>query len=840
MTRVDIEYRTGVRRRIAAGARLVGSWDADGRPSDAWASAPMTATIGPDGCMAFRARVTLDVHTPTTFRWGVWLVRDDGSQFWGIPGEVADPASTDQVLSLDLGPDVPAEMSTTFTLSSHHFLGAVPVAAPAPADDVRDDTAGDVDSENGSDSASDGASDGEGEGKGESESTGTAADAERILFRVWAPHARAVEVAFGGESGYIADDGHGEDAAIARLPMRPGPDGVWEASAAGFAGWAGRRYLYRVTREDGSVAWRTDMYSRQQCGGGDVNPRGAHYDGTAADLDGTVSCSVVVDPRPQPADFWADEFDPASPVPRRVEDLVIYELHVGALGFGETRAGTFADAVAFVDYLADLGVNAVELLPVLEFSGTRSWGYGTSHFLAVEKSAGGRDGLAGFVRACHRRGIAVLVDLVFNHYTQDAERAAWMYDTTTPSHNGYYWYEGSDADHADFPDGGYVDNLSSGYAPRYREEQVRALFVASAVALLEEFHVDGFRLDQTTSIHLYNALHADGRTAAAANVAGRKFLRELCQTLKTVAGDVILIAEDHSGRDAVTRPAPAGGLGFDARWYVDFYHHLIGDKGEGPEYARLLDTAGRDLAGPLAMGLFAGALAGSADRTVVYPESHDEAGNSEHSERNILVSVNDAPLVGETRWYAEARIRCVTALSLLAPGTPMFLMGDEVGATKAYTYNHFTEDKEDLHGLRETTGAGLFAAHRDLARLRLASSAARSRDVEILHTNDPARVIAFRRWSGPIAGETRSEELLVVVSLNNASFPSYLLRHPSLSGAPWHLRLSTDAAIYGGRGAPAAPAPALIPTADGTVDLPLPAVAALVFERTGGERTGGG
>jgi 1,4-alpha-glucan branching enzyme len=806
MTRVDVEYRTGVRRRIAVGARLVGSWDEAGRHSDTWASMPMTAAVGPDGCPVFRATVTLDASTPTTFRWGVWLARDDGSQFWGIPGEVADPASTDQVRTLELGPTAPAKVSATFTLSSQHFLGAVAgrsagadgdaSAAPAPAP----------------------------------------APADQILFRVWAPHARGVEVAFGGESGYIADDGQGEDVGAARLPMRPGPGGVWEAAADGFAGWAGRRYLYRVTREDGSVGWRTDMYSRQQAGGGDVNPRGARYGGTAADLDGTVSCSVVVDPRPAAAGFWNDELDPTHPLPRRVEDLVIYELHVGALGFGTTTAGTFSDAVAFVDYLVDLGVNAVELLPVLEFSGSRSWGYGTSHFLAVEKSAGGRDGLARFVRACHRRGLAVIVDMVFNHYTQDADRVAWMYDTTTPSHNAYYWYEGSDADHAEFPDGGYVDNLSSGFAPRYGDEQVRALFVASAVALLEEFHVDGFRLDQTTSIHLYNALHADGRPVGAANVAGRKFLRELCQTLRMVAPDVILIAEDHSGWDAVTRPAAAGGLGFDATWYVDFYHHLIGDKGEGPQYARLLETAGRDLTGPLAMGLFAGALTGAANRTVVYPESHDEAGNSEHSERNILVAVNDAPLVGETRWYAEARIRCVTALALLSPGTPMFLMGDEVGAAKAYTYDHFSEEKEDLHGLRAGAGAGLFAAHRDLALLRRGSAAARSREIEILHTNDPARVLAFRRWPAHAAGSEQTEqnaeiggELLIVVSLNNEPFPSYLLRHPSVAGAPWRLRLSTDAARYGGRGGPAAET--LAPGADGALDLALPAITALVFER---------
>jgi 1,4-alpha-glucan branching enzyme len=447
----------------------------------------------------------------------------------------------------------------------------------------------------------------------------------------------------------------------------------------------------------------------------------------------------------------------------------------------------------------------------------------------VEKSAGGRAGLAAFVRACHREGIAVLVDLVFNHFTQDAERAEWMYDTTTPSHNSYYWYEGTDADHAAFPDGGYVDNLSSGWAPRYSAAQVRALFVASAVALLEEFHVDGFRLDQTTSIHLYNSLHADGSAVGAANVAGRKFLRELCQTLRTIAPEVILIAEDHSGWDEVTEPAPSGGLGFDARWYVDFYHHLIGDKGEGPEYARLLDTAGQDLTGPLAMGLFAGALVGSANRTVVYPESHDEAGNAEHSERNILVAVNNAPLVGETRWYAEARIRCVTALSLLAAGTPMFLMGDEVGATKAYTYDHFTENKEDLHGLRAGTGAGLFAAHRDLVRLRLASPAARSRNIEVLHTNDAGRVIAFRRWS-----DAAGDELLVVTSLNNAPFASYLLRHPSLAGAPWLRRLSTDDPAYNGRGTGATGGDGVIPAADGTVDLRLPAVATVVYARSAG------
>jgi 1,4-alpha-glucan branching enzyme len=102
---------------------------------------------------------------------------------------------------------------------------------------------------------------------------------------------------------------------------------------------------------------------------------------------------------------------------------------------------------------------------------------------------------------------------------------------------------------------------------------------------VDEFYLDGLRVDQTTSIHAYNRLHDDGRELPAANIWGRRFLRQLCQTMKLIDPEVVLIAEDHSGVPAVTEPAATGGLGFDARWYVDFYHHLIGDKGEGAEYA---------------------------------------------------------------------------------------------------------------------------------------------------------------------------------------------------------------------------------------------------------------
>ena len=136
--------------------------------------------------------------------------------------------------------------------------------------------------------------------------------------------------------------------------------------------------------------------------------------------------------------------------PPNIEELIIYELHVGALGYPSTSAGTFADAMAFVDQLADLGVNAVELLPVLEFDGALQWGYGTSLFFCLQTSAGGGNQLKHFVRGCHQRGIAVILDVVYNHFAgSGSSRSEWGYDCDpdiAPQDNTWYWYQGLPTD----------------------------------------------------------------------------------------------------------------------------------------------------------------------------------------------------------------------------------------------------------------------------------------------------------------------------------------------------------------------------------------------------------
>ena len=109
--------------------------------------------------------------------------------------------------------------------------------------------------------------------------------------------------------------------------------------------------------------------------------------------------------------------------------------------------GTIQDAMNLIPYLRDLGVNCVELMPMAEYEGAANWGYTTSHYMAVEYAGGGRDQFKYFVRECHRNGIAVLLDVVYNHYTFDSERAEWAYDSNAPENNIYYWYEGRASDY---------------------------------------------------------------------------------------------------------------------------------------------------------------------------------------------------------------------------------------------------------------------------------------------------------------------------------------------------------------------------------------------------------
>jgi 1,4-alpha-glucan branching enzyme len=257
---------------------------------------------------------------------------------------------------------------------------------------------------------------------------------------------------------------------------------------------------------------------------------------------------------------------------------------------------------------------------------------------------------------------------------------------------------------------------------------------------------------------------------------------------------VNLIAEDHSGWDAVTKLPAQGGLGFDANWEAAFCHHLVGDSDMAGGKARLLRQAGFGGNEPLQMDRFSGALYESRHNQVIYHESHDEAGNAGGTARTIVIAVNGAPLVGATRTVAEARCRVCTGLTVLSAGTPMFFMGEEIGAQKRYTYDNFVAHREDILGEREGNGSQLYRCYRDLVSLRRRFRSLCSHDVDILHHSNANRVIAFKRWSG-------DQQAIVVASLNNAAFRNGYAIEKNLLAIPnagWKEVLNSDAARYGG------------------------------------------
>ena len=734
------------------------------------------------GCDAFTASVSFDAsQIGTTFQWGVMADIAGAPNTWVVVTEVPDENSNQRYRSFALAP---GETQQHYWFATGRRFGAqkhfVKGSAPSPG----------------------------------------------IRFEVWAPHARNVAVVFapfdvtsGTPTGYIADDGLGVDPAAAVVPLLS-KGGVWESNSAStpalanFDGYLNRLYMYRITNEQGTPTYKVDIFSRNQVGRGATNPGGAHYKGSYLDLDGIVSCSVVSDPDQVTRDFndtgieketlipqeefWANEYTAGLTPPQNIADLIIYELHVGSLGFPSTSAGTFADAMAFVDNLTDLGVNVVELLPVLQFDGDLQWGYGASLFFCLQTSAGGSNQLKHLVRACHQRGIAVILDVVYNHFaTVNNERSEWGYDSdpnVAPQNNVWYWYQGQPTDYPGNLNGGYLNNLSSGYTPRFREENVRQMFTSSAAALLDDFHIDGLRVDLTDAIHQDNTLNANGASIGSANLYGIKLLRELARTVKMVNPRAFLIAEDHTGWSAMTQSLDQGGVGFDAVWYADFYHHLIGDGNYGDNYAKLLRIAGYGVAGPLNMDYFAGALLATQYDKIAYHENHDEAGNDTNTERTIATAVNQAALIGVTRKYAEGRSRFVFGLAALSAATPMFLMGEEIGAAKYFRYNDFFLNKEDLVGARTSDGSFLFRFYQDLIRLVAAKPAARSRALDVIYRHNDNRVIAFTRSSA-------GQQLLVLASLNDAPFDhGYVISTDSwrLPAGGWQEVFNSDAAIYGG------------------------------------------
>ncbi len=435
------------------------------------------------------------------------------------------------------------------------------------------------------------------------------------------------------------------------------------------------------------------------------------------------------------------------------EQQIVYELHVASFSKDEAKGhGTFASAQGRLAELAELGVNVIELMPVFEFGGGPSgWGY-NPHLHFVPKAAyGTANELRGLVDAAHARGMAVWLDAVVNHHDGWSGAPLRCFDGACPDGSAGIYY---------FGPGAYA-RTPWGPRPNFAEPAVKQMLLDATASWLDEFHGDGFRWDSTSNVR---AIDGQGTTPG-----GKELLA--AQNALAHARGATSVAEDLKGNAELTRPAAKGGLGFDAQW-----------DGFGYDVARVLEAPSdddRDL-GVLVRAL-QGGYEGDAFARVLFTETHDTVGNGGARLPSRVDATNPESFAARRRSMLGA------ALLMTTPGVPMLFMGQESLATGT-----FSNPPTPL-AAPTPAGALIRAFYKDLLALRRnlwgGAGALAEAGVEVLHRNDAAKVLAYRRH-GP-----SGEDVLVAVNLRSRAYPRYDLGVPS--GGAYRVRLTSDRRAYG-------------------------------------------
>ncbi|HEV8444082.1 MAG TPA: alpha-amylase family glycosyl hydrolase [Steroidobacteraceae bacterium] len=573
-------------------------------------------------------------------------------------------------------------------------------------------------------------------------------------FRVWDDSSRRVSVR-GSFNGWTDQ------------PLtQSGP--FWSAFVAGVK--EGDEYKFFVEGQ-GSTGYKRDPFAREL---------------TRVPAFPNCNC-IVARPRAYP---WHD----ADFRPPRFNEIVLYQLHVGAFYATDARGndvrrqrpGRFLDLLFQLDHLVSLGINAVQILPIQEFATLRSLGYnGLDYFspemdysadpaspdfaryLAKANELLGRRGLPALRAAdlagqaqqlmalidlLHLNGIAVILDVVYNHAGGGFdEESIWFHDREPWGDNNRSLY---------FTDQGWAGGLVFAYW----KQEVRQFLIDNAGFFFDEYHVDGFRFDEVTVIDRFG---------------GWSFLQDLTDTLRFRKPEAILIAEYWADQGAVLRARGEGGAGFDA---------VVAAELRGACRATLEEaTHGRDA--PINLDRIAAALApafGAAWRQVQHLENQDIVRRDNQTDRAPRVPA--AADVNSRSWYATSRARVMNGLLLTAPGIPMLFMGQEILEDKYWS------DSPDYYADSLIWWDGLASDRRmrdhlrfmrDLIGVRRAHPALMGDRIRVFHVNNDNRVIAFHRWV-----DGAGSDVVVVVSFNESTWYSYEIGFPR--GGLWREIFNSD------------------------------------------------
>ncbi len=547
------------------------------------------------------------------------------------------------------------------------------------------------------------------DGMGANPYSSTTPGAAGTAFRVWAPNAAAVSLAgtfnnWSSSLNPLVSEGNGNWSLDVRN-VSPGAEYQYVIDTGLWTQWRNDPRAHRVTSSVGN----TVVYDHD-------------------DFDwGTQSWST-------PA--W--------------NDMVVYEMHVGT--FNDSPGGlpgSFWSARQKLPYLQDLGVNVIELMPVMEFPGDFSWGYNPAHPWAVESRYGGPDELKRFIKDAHEHGIAVVMDIIHNHYGP-GDLDLWQFDGwSAGGYGGIYFYNDV---RAQTPWGDT--------RPDYDRGEVRSYIRDNVFNWLEDYRIDGLRWDSTS----YMRVGPLGDIPEAWSL-----MQWVNDDIDAQQGWKISIAEDMWGSDWITKPTGAGGAGFDSQWDAEFVH---------PMRAAVIEPFDNNRSMWAVRDAITHNYNGDGTQRVIYTESHDEVANGKSRVPEEIWPGNAAS------WYSKKRSTLAAALVFTSPGVPMIFQGQEI------LEDGYFSDTDPVDWSKLTTFAGIHDLYRDLIRLRRDwhnnTAGLKGQGVNVHHVNDNDKVVAFHRYDQGGAGD----DVVVIANFANRSYPSYLFGVPR--GGTWYVRFNSD------------------------------------------------
>ncbi len=543
---------------------------------------------------------------------------------------------------------------------------------------------------------------------------GAIVGADGVGFRVWAPHADTVAV--------VGDFNDWDETAD---PLtRENDEGYWYGCVDGAV--AGQQYKFVLTNGDLRLE-RIDPYARQ--------------------VTNSVGNGVIVDP----ADFdWQGDDFTLPPL----NELVIYEAHVGSFVTQPGRQGNLELLTDKLQHVVNLGCNVIQLMPVAEFAGDLSWGYNPAHMFAVESTYGGPHAYREFVRRAHELGLGVIQDVVYNHFGP-SDLDLWQFDGWSENGKGGIYFYNDDRSHTPWGD----------TRPDYGRGPVRQFIHDNAMMWLDEFHVDGLRMDMTPYMRSKDATGFD-------IMDGWTLQAWVNRDIVARYPHAVLIAEDMHSEPRVTG-FDNDGAGYHAQWDPNFVHPI-----------RAAIQAARDE--DRSMSAVAGALTfnydGDAFRRVVYTESHDEVANGK---ARVVSEINHSDQQG---WHSQKRSTLGAALALTAPGVPMLFQGQE------FLQGDWFRDDVPLDWHLSRTHHGIVQLYADLVTLRRnlhgRSRGLQGQGITVFHVDEAAKVLAFQRWADHGVGD----DVVVVVNLSDKPLEDLRIGLPA-AGA-WRLELNSDSSFY--------------------------------------------